>query len=122
MVTIYVRKLEKEDEEIYDKYPRVIQKIIWIYVRIFNNIQIRTIDKDRKEYLIPNATRKSFYKKVIRKLNKEGSNLKRVQIVLAKKLKKYEDKFKNYIIVNGKNIFFKYIEEILENILYMIGK
>lgn len=110
LITVYVKELDEEDKSQYSKIKlNIVNKL--------NLVQSKLIDENKKIYLIPNIKKINIYKKILRKLEREKTITKRVQLVLSKQVKNYEKYFSNCKIVDGKSVFFNSIENILSKIL-----
>lgn len=118
MITIYIKELdENEIMETSDLNRKFMSLLDNKLTKILNLIKIKEIEQSKKIYLIPNPSKTSVYKRVVKKLEKEKTKTEKVQIVLSNKLKNYEQFFKDCKILDGKPIFRDSIEPILEEIL-----
>lgn len=113
MITIYIKELGKEEICKYKFLEKVIRPII---IKI--NIPIlRKIEKNKMIIFVPNGQDNRIYKKINKKISKQKTKTQKIQIVLEKKLYKYKEEFKNYKIIEGKNIFYEKIEDIIKFII-----
>lgn len=118
MINIYIKKLEEKDTiEMYTSYPKWIKKTIMLFHTKFNKIIVKEINENNKIYLIPNVNKKTIYKKIRNKIEKEKTKTQKVQAILEDKVKKYKDELYNIKIVDGKDAMLEQIENILNYIL-----
>lgn len=117
MITIYIKKFKNEEEENAKGFSRLIKNIYKFIIDKFNILQIKKITENKKIYLIPNINKTSIYKRILRNIKKEKTKTEKVQIVLEKEIKQYIEFFQGYKIIDGRNIFFNSIEDILNIIL-----
>lgn len=119
MINIYIKKLEEKDTiEMYTSYPKWIKKTIMLFHTKFNKIIVKEINENNKIYLIPNVNKKTIYKKIRNKIEKEKTKTQKVQAILEDKIKKYKDELYNIKIVDGKDAMPEQIENILS---YALG-
>ena len=116
MITIYIKELDNKLIK-YENEPKLLKKIIYRIINVFNIIQVEEIENNRKIYLIPNINKINVYKRINKKLLKEETKTQKVQVVLSKEIEKYKDKFLNYKIIDGENIFTGSIENIIEKVI-----
>lgn len=116
LINVYIKELEKQEFLKFYKFPKWTRKVIWRVIKKLNIILIKQIDENKKIYFITNV-KKEIYKKINKKLEKEKTQTQKVQLILSKQLKSYKEQLKQYKIVDGKQIFIKSIEEILEKVL-----
>ena len=118
MITVYIKELDKieinENSNFFQKYLSKLKNKI---IKILNLIKIKEIEQSKKIYLIPNPSKTSVYKRVVKKLEKEKTKTEKVQIVLSNKLKKYEQFLRDCKILDGKPVYRDSIEPILKEIL-----
>lgn len=118
MITIYIKKLEKEDKiNKLNIFPQNVKKMIINFIKRTNNFFINEIDEKRKVYLLPNIDNINVYKKVISKIQKEKNNMEKIQVVLEDDIKQYKSEFKIVKVLDGKQIIKDKIDIILEKIL-----
>ena len=118
MINIYIKELEEKDTiEMYTSYPKWIKKTIMLFHTKFNKIIVKEINENNKIYLIPNVNKKTIYKKIRNKIEKEKTKTQKVQAILEDKIKKYKDELYNIKIVDGKDAMSEQIENILSYIL-----
>lgn len=118
MITVYLKELEKREEiEWFYKIPKWAQNFLWKILKKLNWIIIKKMEENEKLYLIPNIEGKKVCAKIKRKLENEASKTQKVQIVFSKRIKKYQDEFTKYKIINGKKQFLYLVESILEKVL-----
>ena len=84
----------------------------------FNKIIAKEINESNKIYLIPNVNKKTIYKKIRNKIEKEKTKTQKVQAILEDKIKKYKDELYNIRIVDGKDAMPEQIENVLS---YALG-
>ena len=116
---IYIKELDKNDKlNKLDKFPTFIKKIVINLIRKTNNFFTIKIDNEKQKIILPDINRKKVYEKIIKKINiiKER-NRKKIKIVLSKKLHQKKEEFYGLRVVDGKNIFYKYIEDVIKKIL-----
>lgn len=116
MITIYIKEWE-EETILNGKIPKWIESIMFKIIKGANIIVTKTIDENKKVYFIPDSKKERVYKKIRKKLEKEATQTQKVQVVLSKEIKKYQEYFKKYKIVDGKTVFEQSIEKILNEIL-----
>lgn len=116
MITIYIKEWE-EETILNGKIPKWIESIMFKIIKGANIIVTKTIDENKKVYFIPDSKKERVYKKIRKKLEKEATQTQKVQVVLSKEIKKYQECFKKYKIVDGKTVFEQSIEKILNEIL-----
>lgn len=105
---IYIKTLKKDEELLVNpNIPKIIQKIIIKFKKIFNIITIKKIDEKHYLYIMP---KESNLEKVVLKNKKE-------KIILSKELKKYENQFD----IQNKDIYY-FIPKILQYIMKEINK
>ena len=68
-------------------------------------------------YYIQNLDKERIVKKLNKKLQKERMKNRKIEVILAKNLKKFKQKIKNVKIIEGEEIFYELIESILKKIL-----
>lgn len=117
LVNIYIKELEKEEFFEFYKSHKWIKNITWKLIKSLNLILKKEIEDNKKIYLIPNINKEKIYIKIKKKLEKEKTQTQKIQIILSKNIKKYQEKLKEYKIVDGKQTFIKKVENILEKIL-----
>lgn len=117
MINIYIKELEKQEFLEFYKLPKWTSNFVWKIVKILNLILKKEVEEDKKIYFIPNLEKENVYKKLNKKLKKEKTKTKKIQIILSKKLKQYKDYLKQYKIVDGKQSFINALEEILLKVL-----
>ena len=119
MINIYIKELEEKDTiEMYTSYPKWIKKTIMLFHTKFNKIIVKEFNENNKIYLIPNINKRTAYKKIRNKIEKEKTKTQKVQAILEDKIKKYKDELYNIKIVDGKDA----MPELVENILsYTLG-
>ena len=117
LITIYIKKFENDKIESIEKFPEFLKKIIKKIIKKFNILQVKKITDDKKIYLIPQENKVAIYKNIIKKLKREKTKTEKVQVVLSKEIKKYEEYFKDIKILDGRKVFFSSIESILNKIL-----
>ena len=116
MVTIYIK--EWEGEEVLNKnIPTILKNIFMKIIKKINIIIEKNLEEYKKIYYIPNIEKRNVCEKLSKKIQKEQTKTQKVQIVLSNKLKKYEENFKRIKIVNGKIIYQKLLEQVIEEIL-----
>lgn len=116
MITIYIKKIEKEDK-ILSKIPQKLQKAIINFIGKINKFFIKPINKDTKIYLLPDIHRTKVYKKIISRIQKEKQRKEKIQIVLENDIKQYKNEFKYLNILDGKQIIKENIDILLKYIL-----
>lgn len=118
MIHIYIKELEnKEEIDRFCKIPKWLRKFILNMMIRTNCIIEKTIDENKKIYLIPNIEKEKIYRKIKRKLEKEKTKTQKVQVVLSNKIKKYKNYFEDYTIVEGRNVYLDFLENILNKVL-----
>lgn len=117
MINIYIKELEKQEFLEFYKFPKWTSNFVWKIVKILNLILKKEVEEDKKIYFIPNLEKENVYKKLNKKLKKEKTKTKKIQIILSKKLKQYREYLKQYKIVDGKPSFINAVEEILLKVL-----
>lgn len=117
MINIYIKELEKQEFLEFYKLPKWTSNFVWKIVKILNLILKKEVEEDKKIYFIPNLEKENVYKKLNKKLKKEKTKTKKIQIILSKKLKQYREYLKQYKIVDGKPSFINAVEEILLKVL-----
>lgn len=117
MINIYIKELEKQEFLEFYKFPKWTSNFVWKIVKILNLILKKEVEEDKKIYFIPNLEKENVYKKLNKKLKKEKTKTKKIQIILSKKLKQYKEYLKQYKIVDGKPSFINAVEEILLKVL-----
>lgn len=117
MINIYIKELEKQEFLEFYKLPKWTSNFVWKIVEILNLILKKEVEEDKKIYFIPNLEKENVYKKLNKKLKKEKTKTKKIQIILSKKLKQYKEYLKQYKIVDGKPSFINAVEEILLKVL-----
>ena len=117
MINIYIKELEKQEFLEFYKLPKWTSNFVWKIVKILNLILKKEVEEDKKIYFIPNLEKENVYKKLNKKLKKEKTKTKKIQIILSKKLKQYKEYLKQYKIVDGKPSFINAVEEILLKVL-----
>lgn len=117
MINIYIKELEKEEFFKIRKIPKYIKKFAWKLVKISNYILKKEIEENKKIYFIPNIENERVYKKIKKKIDREKTQTQKIQIILSNKVKQYQEHFKEYKIVDGKQTFIKQTENVLEKIL-----
>ena len=118
MINIYIKELEEKDTiEMYTNFPKWIKKCIMLFYTKFNKIVVKEINENNKIYLIPNVDKKTIYKKIRNKIEKEKTKTQKVQAILEDKIKKYKDELYNIKIVDRKDAMPEQIENILSYIL-----
>lgn len=116
MITIYIKKIEKEDK-ILSKIPEKFQKVIINFIGKINKFFIKQIDKNTKVYLLPDIHRTKVYKKIISKIQKEKQKNVKIRIILENDIKQYKNEFKYLNILDGKQIIKENIDILLKYIL-----
>lgn len=117
MINIYIKKLEKEEFFKFYKFPNFGKKFIWKLVQKLNLVLKKEIAENKKIYFVTNIENTRVYKKINNKLKKEKTQTQKIQIILSENLKNYKEYFKEYKVLDGKEIFINAIEEILINVL-----
>lgn len=118
MITVYIKRLKKDDKiDDLKKVPKFLHKMLINITKRTNNFYTNTIDEDKKIYLIIDENNKNIYKNIIKKLKNEKTKTKKVQIVLEDDLKEYIDYFSEFKILNGKDFMNNNVKAILEKIL-----
>lgn len=118
MITVYIKRLKKDDKiDDLKKVPKFLHKMLINITKRTNNFYINTIDEDKKIYLIIDENNKNIYKNIIKKLKNEKTKTQKVQIVLEDDLKEYIDYFSEFKILNGKDFMNNNVKAILEKIL-----
>ena len=117
MINIYIKELEKQEFLEFYKFPKWTSNFVWKIVKILNLTLKKEVEEDKKIYFIPNLEKENVYKKLNKKLKKEKTKTKKIQIILSKKLKQYREYLKQYKIVDGKPSFINAVEEILLKVL-----
>ena len=107
----------KEETEILSNIPPWGRNVVKKLMKKINWIAIKQVEEDKKIYQIPNVENKVAYKKIRKKLEKEKAEGQNIQVVLAKKVKPYQNYLKNYKIVDGKQTLWRAIEGMIEKIL-----
>lgn len=115
---VYIKEIEEKEEiEFFEKLPKWAKKSVWKVMQTVNWIITKQIEENRKVYLIPNIENKNTEKRLKRKLEKEKGQTQRIQLVLSKKGKQFQEALKNYKIIEGRRIYEEAIERILEEVL-----
>lgn len=118
MTKIYIKELEtKEEAEILSNIPPWGKNVVKKLMKKINWIVIKQVEEDKKIYQIPNVADKAVYKKIRKKLEKEKAEGQNIQVVLAKKVKPYQNYLKGYRIVDGKQTLWRAIEGMIKKIL-----
>lgn len=113
---LYIKELEEKEEiELAKKAPKWFQNLIRRIIYRSNWIMEKTIEKDRKVYVIPNLKNKNTGKRIRKKLEKETA--KKIQIILSKNVKQYQEQLKGYQIIEGRRSFENELENILQQAL-----
>lgn len=112
---IYIKEWEEEPIGQLRKMPKWLQRLIKKIVYRRNWILEKTIEEDRKIYLIPNLKNKNTEKRIRKKIEKEGRQ--KLQIILSKNAKQYEEQLKGYRIIEGRRVFENVLENIIEKAL-----
>lgn len=114
MKTIYIKENTNDNELITnEKIPKFIKNIGIKFIKMFNIIRKIRIESDVK-YIIPNIKDKNLNKKIKKNLEKENKNLR---IVYSKEIKKYIQIKAKQKVLNGKQLLFLMIEQILNFII-----
>lgn len=117
MINIYIKKLEKEDFFEFYKKPKWLIKFFWKIIQKSNLVFKKEIDENKKIYFIANIEKKSTYKNLKKKLQKEKTKTQKIQIILSKKLKQYKENFKDYKVIDGRQTYINALESVLKKIL-----
>ena len=117
MINIYIKELEKQEFLEFYKFPKWTRNVIWKIIKTLNLILKQEIEENKKIYFIPNIEKENAYKNLKRKLEKEKTQTRKIQIILSKELKQHKEYFNQYKILDGKNVFLKAVEEILLKVL-----
>lgn len=113
---LYIKELEEKEEiELAKKAPKWFQNLIRRIIYRSNWIMEKTIEKDRKVYVIPNLKNKNTGKRIRKKLEKE--TVQKIQIILSKNVKQYQEQLKGYQIIEGRRSFENELENILQQAL-----
>ncbi len=117
MITIYLKEAQKE--EIFKKIsmPNWLQKLVWYLLKKSNWVIVKKIAENKKIYFLPHLEKRTIYSKVKKRLEKEKTQTQTLQLVLAEKVKPYQNYFEKYKILTGRSIYFACLEPILEKIL-----
>ena len=82
MINIYIKELEEKDTiEMYTSYPKWIKKTIMLFHTKFNKIIVKEFNENNKIYLIPNINKRTAYKKIRNKIEKEKTKTQNVQSI-----------------------------------------
>lgn len=115
---VYIKEMEEREEiPLFSKVPKWGKEIVWKVIQKMNWISTKQIEESRKVYIIPNIEHKNTEKRIKKKLEKEKVKTPKVQIILSKKVKQYQEQLKGYQILDGRKIFTGALETILEEIL-----
>lgn len=117
LINIYIKELEKEEFFKFHKIPKWAKKITWKVMKSLNLILKKEIEENKKIYFIPNIQKERVYKKLKKKLEREKTQTQKIQIILSKRMKQYQEYLKEYKIVDGKQSFINGVEEVLEKVL-----
>lgn len=119
MKTIYIKENTNDNELIVNKkLPSIIKSIGIKIIKMFNII-IKIKSETDITYIIPNINNKNLSKKLKNSLEKENKNLR---IVYSNEIKKYVNFETKQKVLNGKQMLYYMIEQILNYIINIDNK